>query len=525
MKGRGIISSLGLGIAIVLVVASSAAATSLTSPTGTTVTPTIKAESEGHVVLHNSIWSIECTATVEGSVQSHGLGVTAEGAISALSFSNCTNDWVVDVVNAGSLSVHWTSGYNGTLTSSGMTIVATRLGLSCGYMTTNTHIGTITGGAPATLHLEAILPRHSGSFYCGGATSPLTGSFKVTSPSSLLVDNGETSHPPPSLGTNITSPTGTTATPTIKAESEGHVELHNAIVNIKCASLLEGSIESHGPEAPASGKLSTVSFTGCTDDWVVDMVSKGSLAIDWTSGYDGTVKSSGLTFTATRFGISCSYKTENTQIGTLTGGAPATLHFKGTIMRHGGSFLCGGSSSPVTGSYKVASPSALFVDGADPIVTSPTGTVATPTIKAESEGHLTIDHPIASIQCKWALEGTVESHLESVALPLSSVTTSSCTDSWHATTVSPGRLEIASIGGYDGTVVWDGGTVEMTRLGTTCRYKTEDSHLGTITGGSPATIDIEGDIPFHSGSPLCGEEAYPLTGSLKVNSPSSLYFD
>lgn len=527
MKSLGIIGSLVMGVAIFLVVTSSAAATSLTSLTGTTVTPTIKAESEGHVELHNSVFVIECGVTLEGKIESHGKEVPASGNISALSIANCTDGWVFDVSAPGSLAIKWTTGYNGAVTSSGMTITGTGLGLSCHYRTENTQIGTITGGSPATIHLAASIPRHGGNFLCGGSSVTLTGNVKVGSPSSLFVDEGETSHPPPPPppGTTITSPTGTTATPAIKAEGEGHVELHNSIVNIDCSSLIEGKVESHGPEASALGKLSTLSFASCTNGWVVDVVSKGSLAVDWSSGYNGTVTSSGMTITGTRSGLSCHYKTENTQIGTIAGGTPATIHLKGSIPRHGGSFLCGGASSAVTGSYKVSSPSAVFVDGADPVVTSPTGTVATPAIKAASEGHLTIDHPIASIQCNWSLEGTVESHLEGVVVPLTSVTTSSCTDSWHATTVSPGKLEVTPIGGYDGTVVWNGGTVEMTRLGTTCRYKTEDSHLGTITGGSPATIDVEGDIAFHSGSPLCGEEAYPLTGSIKVNSPSSLYFD
>jgi hypothetical protein len=65
----------------------------------------------------------------------------------------------------------------------------------------------------------------------------------------------------------------------------------------------------------------------------------------------------------------------------------------------------------------------------------------------------------------------------------------------------------------------------MTRSGTTCRYKSENTAIGTLTGGTPATIDIEGKLLPDGGSPLCGEELYPLTGSFKVTSPSSLFVD
>jgi hypothetical protein len=236
----------------------------------------------------------------------------------------------------------------------------------------------------------------------------------------------------------------------------------------------------------------------------------------------------GATLEATWSGITCRFKTPETAIGTLTGGSPSTIDLEGSLSFHSGSIFCTESPFALTGSYKVTSPSSLYVDE-DPgtTITSPTGTVATPTIKAESEGHIGIDHPLATFQCQAAFEGTVTSHKteKAATVPLTSVTTTSCTDSWHATTIAAGKLEIAWTSGYNGKVTWSGGTIEMTRLGTTCRYKTENTAIGTITGGSPATIDVEGKLPFHSGSPLCGTEAYPLTGSYKVASPSSLFVD
>lgn len=175
----------GLVGAAMLTLVGSSAATTVTS-TGGATTGNIQGYSIGHATLHNSIVSINCSVTLEGAVQSHGAGVTASGQANVVNISECTNEWVVDTVTKGTLTVHWTSGNNGTLTSSGTTAVATRAGLSCAYRTLETHVGTVTGGNPATLHLEMIVERHGGSFLCGGATARLTGTG--TSVGTVFID-------------------------------------------------------------------------------------------------------------------------------------------------------------------------------------------------------------------------------------------------------------------------------------------------------------------------------------------------
>jgi len=176
--------------AALLALAAGASATSITSPTGTVATPTIKAEKEGtHITLANPIATINCSSTIEGKVEGHGSESPATGKVSALSFAGCTNSWTVTTVATGELAVEWTSGYNGTVWSTGLTVHATRLGVTCNYATSATKLGTITGGTPATIHLEALIPVHSGSSgLCGTGTAKLEGSYKLTSPESLFVD-------------------------------------------------------------------------------------------------------------------------------------------------------------------------------------------------------------------------------------------------------------------------------------------------------------------------------------------------
>jgi hypothetical protein len=194
MKYIKILGLLAVAAAAMMAFAASASATTVTGPTITEgvhttqsqiETPTIHAVNDsGHVKLHNSIVNIECQSTVQGTVEKHGAGITASGPISVLTFSNCTNEWVIDVEKAGSLEIHYTSGSNGTLTSTGVRVTATRAGLSCIYETNATDIGLLTGEAgpngEGTLDISANIPRVGGSFLCGGSTAAWAGSYGTT---------------------------------------------------------------------------------------------------------------------------------------------------------------------------------------------------------------------------------------------------------------------------------------------------------------------------------------------------------
>jgi hypothetical protein len=194
MKYVKILGLLAVAAAAMMAFAASASATTVTGPTITEgvhttqsqiETPTIHAVNEnGHVKLHNSIVNIECSSTVTGTVTTHGPTETTSGPISVLSFFNCTNEWVIDVEKAGSLEIHYTSGSDGTLTSTGARVTATRAGLSCIYETNATDIGLLTGekgpNGEATLDIAASIPRVGGSFLCGGSTATWTGNYTTT---------------------------------------------------------------------------------------------------------------------------------------------------------------------------------------------------------------------------------------------------------------------------------------------------------------------------------------------------------
>ncbi len=336
----------------------------------------------------------------------------------------------------------------------------------------------------------------------------------------------------------LTSPAGTTYGGKVHATSEGHVTIHNPIAKIECSSTLEGEVKGQGAGEPIGIPLTSMTFTGCTNSYHVTVISPGSLSVHAIAGSkNGTVTWSGATIDTTRFGVNCRYKTENTHVGTLTGskatGATATIDLSGGIPFHSGSGLCGSSATSLTGSLSVATPDYLDVDdtlGDTP--TSPAGTTYEGKLHATSEGHVTIHNPIAKIECSSTLEGEVKGQGagEPIGIPLTSMTFTGCTNSYHVTVISPGSLSVHAIAGSkNGTVTWSGATIDTTRFGVNCRYKTENTHVGTLTGskatGATATIDLSGGIPFHSGSGLCGSSATSLTGSLSVATPDYLDVD
>lgn len=190
MKHMKVLGLAVLAGAALLALGGTASADIATSPMGTTYTGSINAGSEGHVVLDNPIAKIECASSLETKVESHGAGQSIAGIVSSLSFSGCTDDWHVTVVSGGTLYLNQTLASNGEAFSTGMTLEATRFGITCRYATKATTLGQDTSGTPATLEfgLGAWIPFHSGSVFCGAGSTSLTGSYKFNTPGSLFFD-------------------------------------------------------------------------------------------------------------------------------------------------------------------------------------------------------------------------------------------------------------------------------------------------------------------------------------------------
>lgn len=187
-----------LAVAAVATMASATAASAdyvTTTTGGAAATPTLHLVGDnGHVTFSNPIANISCSSTIEGTVSSHGSGASASGSFSRVEFTGCTNSWHVtgETVNGKAFGAFWidsTSGHNGTLTSMWTRVRATRLGVTCVYETFLTHLGTVTGGNPATLIIEASIPIDptESSGLCGTSNAKWQGSYVTTS--ALFVAN------------------------------------------------------------------------------------------------------------------------------------------------------------------------------------------------------------------------------------------------------------------------------------------------------------------------------------------------
>lgn len=131
-----------------------------------------------------------------------------------------------------------------------------------------------------------------------------------------------------------------------------------------------------------------------------------------------------------------------------------------------------------------------------------------------------------TVECaKSTLEGTTENETStSVDIAVKAFTLQECNCEFKA--LKGGILSIAWTEGSNGTLSWNGTEVTIncsTIFGNVhCIYVTENTTLGTLTGGTTGTIDIEGaNIPRLQTSSLCAEGA-KWDVKYSINSPDTL---
>ncbi|HKF82035.1 MAG TPA: hypothetical protein VKB23_03625 [Solirubrobacterales bacterium] len=173
--------------------------------------------------------------------------------------------------------------------------------------------------------------------------------------------------------TTATSPSGTTYTSTISGSSEGHMIFHDTSglgLTSECNSAFSMNLESHGAGVTASGKISSLTFSNCTNSTHVTVLKGGFVTYHSIAGTKNSTETSTgkeVTELNTSTGIHCIWTTNNTHWGTLipneVTGSNATLQINATMQRTGGTsgFFCG-SSRTWTGSYKITTPASLSFD-------------------------------------------------------------------------------------------------------------------------------------------------------------------
>lgn len=171
----------------------------------------------------------------------------------------------------------------------------------------------------------------------------------------------------PASATKLTSPAGTTYTKAFEFRS-GNVEFDFSFGKIACTeSEIKGTVEFHGPGITAGGKISTLTFANCGEGNTFTVLKPGSLEIDATTpAGNGLAKwTNGEVQVKTKLGLTCTIKTSNTPIGTLTGSinrekANAVLDLNGSKVPVSG-FMCG-TSAEMTNIYAVITPNYLDID-------------------------------------------------------------------------------------------------------------------------------------------------------------------
>jgi hypothetical protein len=168
---------------------SASAQPTLTSPALVDYTGNILLTAEGTHLVQAGFANITCTTSIIGGTVTTNNTTKASGPITTYDTSGCNA--IVNTLVNGSLEIvpnSPTGSNTGTVRGSGSQVTVSTLGVSCVYGTgAGTTLGTVTGGNPATIAINASLPKISGGFLCATPAS-WTGSYTVTSPKPLIID-------------------------------------------------------------------------------------------------------------------------------------------------------------------------------------------------------------------------------------------------------------------------------------------------------------------------------------------------
>jgi len=173
-----------------------ASATTLTGVGGAVLKTgtTLHVVSSGTNTMTTSFLNIQCTSSKAAGKTSNETGTAIMIEVTERTTEGCNCE--VKVLKTGTLAITWTSGNNGTVSSSGAEITANCSSIfgnvHCIYATNNTDMGTLVGsattGATATLNTSADIPRLSTSALCA-EKGTWDAAYKVDNPDTLNVKN------------------------------------------------------------------------------------------------------------------------------------------------------------------------------------------------------------------------------------------------------------------------------------------------------------------------------------------------
>jgi hypothetical protein len=481
-----------------------------------------------------------CTGVnLKGKTASTGsAGKAVKLNIEELAWSGCPQT-THTLVN-GSLSFQWVSRtHNATVEGQGTQWTLGIFGVSCTYgFGEGTDLGTLTGGKEPTLKINTTIAKSAGGFLCPSNPS-LEAELPITEPHAVyFADQAEE---PGILCKSTTTPCTIAygKETTLDADLNGTAVFESGGSTI--ASCSGGTLKAKTGNAgsnvePVTAGIESLTWSGCGQ--TTSTVAKGSLEIKWIEGTEnGTILGKGTQVTLGISGTSCTYGFgEESDLGTLTGKEAPVIDIDTEIPKTAGGFLCP-ASTRFKAEYKLTEPAPLYVESAEPRILCKSTT--TPCASAYGRG-TTVDADLTEsftlkdgsgntlATCAGStIKGRVDSFdngTESATLALEEWTWSGCPQTTH--TLVPGELKITRIGGTENATVTGKNTqITFGIFGTSCTYGFgAGTHLGTLVGGSEATLNSNTTIAKTAGGFLCPSPAL-WKSEYKFTQPAPLYME
>lgn len=191
-----VVAAMAFTAMLMVASAGTASATVLTSPAGTTLPAGTSIAHElqlGTWKLVAAFGTVQCKKAT-GEYKTSNAGSSTEtshwsGMTIHVNECGCT----AHITGFGSLEIHATGGGNATVTASGWSVETScpifGTTYNCIYSAgSGTNWGTLTGGSPAVLTVEATVSRTGGTSGAAcGSTGKVTSSSRITKPNPLFV--------------------------------------------------------------------------------------------------------------------------------------------------------------------------------------------------------------------------------------------------------------------------------------------------------------------------------------------------
>jgi len=480
-----------------------------------------------------------CTGTTVKGKTTSTVAEAIKLKIEQLTWTGCTQ--TMDTLVNGELSIQQIKGtHSATVKGIGIQWTMTISGVSCTYgFGESTYLGTLTKGEEPTLIFAAPAKKLAGGGTCP-AEIVVDDELVVTSPHALYVvgEQGSANEEGTLCKSTITPCTNAYGkNTTIDADVNGSTKFESggsALVTCTGGTLKAKTENAGTNREPVKAPVETLTWSGCSQ--TTSTVKNGSLEIKQIEGTEnGTVIGKTTEITLGILGTSCTYGFgEESDLGTLTGNESPVVHVSTEIPKTAGGATCPASVKWV-GEYKLTELSPLYVETTEEGVLCKTKTTpcnspwGKETAVVGDAVHFTLKTGETTlVTCSGgALKGnipTLGGESETFGVALEELSWTGCTE--FTRTVSPGELEVKRIEGTsNGTVSAKGTEVTIPVGGLDCTYGFPAStDLGTLTGGTEATLIVSATATKTAGSLLCPKTA-TWAVSYKFTKPAPLYLE